>query len=316
MAELPLVRRFPALADIPRAAFGTFPTPVERVTLADGREMFVKRDDLSAGRRAGGNKVRGLEWLLGSVDHGDRVVTVGARGSSHALATALCARRRGASATVARWNQEMNDAARRVDTRMRKEARVIDVGLVPLAFAVAGLLRAGGDRWVPAGGAAPLGVLGHVNAALELVDQIRMGECELPERVVVPLGTGGTAAGLALGFRIAAIPIQLVAVRVVPRIVGRLSRVLNLTDAAAALIERRTRESVPRVSPGDVVIDDTRYGGGYGRPVPTDREAEAGLRSAGIALDDTYSRKAFAAAITGNRRTLFWLTFDGRLLKD
>ena len=68
MAELPLVRRFPALSEIPRAAFGTFPTPVERVALGDGRTILVKRDDLSAGRRAGGNKIRGLEWLMGDVE--------------------------------------------------------------------------------------------------------------------------------------------------------------------------------------------------------------------------------------------------------
>ncbi len=316
MAELPLVRQFPAFAEIPRAAFGSFPTPVERIRLADGRDLLVKRDDLSAGRRAGGNKVRGLEWLLGEVEHGDRVVTVGARGSSHALATALCARRRGASATLVRWNQEMNDAARRVDARSRKEARIVDVALVPLAFVVAGALRVGGDRWVPAGGASPRGALGHVNAALELVDQIRMGQCERPDRVVVPLGTGGTAAGLALGFRIAGMPIPLVAVRVVPKIVGRLSRVFRLSDATATLIERTTGETVPRVAEGDIVVDDTRYGGAYGRPLPTNRETEAGLGSAGIALDDTYSRKAFATAVSGNQRTLFWLTFDGRLLQD
>jgi D-cysteine desulfhydrase len=316
VAELPLVRRFPALSEIPRAAFGTFPTPVERVALGDGRTMLVKRDDLSAGRRAGGNKIRALEWLMGDVEHGDRVVTVGARGSSHALATALCARRRGASATVVRWNQEMNDAARRVDARVRKEARVIDARYVPLAFAMAGVLRAGGDRWIPAGGASPRAALGHVNAALELVDQIRMGECEMPDRVVVPLGTGGTAAGLALGLKIAGVAIPLIAVRVVPRIVGRLNRVLSLSHATSSLIERLTGETVPRVSAESVMVNDSHYGGAYGRPLSMDRAQESGLRSSGIALDDTYSRKGFATAVTGSQRTLFWLTFDGRLLQD
>jgi hypothetical protein len=38
----------------------------------------------------------------------------------------------------------------------------------------------------------------------------------------------------------------------------------------------------------------------------------------GLALDATYSAKAFAAAIAHHRNagdpTLFWLTFDGRML--
>ena len=58
-------------------------------------------------------------------------------------------------------------------------------------------------QYIPLGGSTPLGTLGHVNAALELADQVERGELPLPGRVVVPLGSGGTAAGLALGFAIA-----------------------------------------------------------------------------------------------------------------
>lgn len=318
MSELPLLRRYPGLAALPRADFGVFPTPVETIALPAGRTLLVKRDDVS-GRAIGGNKVRGLEWLLGSDSPAEGVLTVGPRGSTHGLATALCARALGVEATVVRWRQEMNDAARRVDARLARSAHVIDAAFVPAAYAVATTLRLrGGLRWIPAGGAAPLAVLGHVNAALELVEQVARRECELPRRVFVPFGTGGTAAGLALGFRIAGLSTRVVAVRVVPRIMGRLTRALRLARAAAALIERMSGARVPRVGPADLLIEHAFYGGGYGRPLQAHAEQERALSLTGIRLDDTYSRKAFAAAAahatSSDERAMLWLTFDGRLL--
>jgi len=312
--ELPLLRRFPALARLARASFGVYPTPVQRIALDDGRTLLVKRDDRS-GTTIGGNKVRGLEWLLGNVRSGERVVTVGPRGSTHALITATYARPLGADVTVVRWNQEMNDAAWRVAARLKGAARIIDARWVPAAYLVAAAQRARGARWIPAGGATPLAVLGQVNAALELAQQIGDGECELPERLVVPLGTGGTAAGLALGLRVAGLGTQVVAVRVVPRIVGRLGRVVKLANATAALIERLAGERVPRVRTDDIRVEHTYYAGAYGRPLAGYRAADDVERSAGVRLDDTYSRKALAAALAQrDHLTLFWLTFDGRIL--
>jgi D-cysteine desulfhydrase len=312
--ELPLVRRFSALATLPRASLGNFPTPVEAIRFG-GASLFVKRDDLSGGA-IGGNKLRGLEWLLGDVASGDEVLTVGPAGSTHALATARCARLIGAGTTVVRWKQEMNTAARRVDELLRREARVLDSGVVPLAYARALTIRLSSRvRWIPAGGATPRAILGHVNGALELADQIARGDCERPERVCVPLGTGGTAAGIALGFRIAGLETKVIAVRVVPRIVGRSGRVVRLAHRTAALIERLTGSRLPRLRRGDIVVDHKFYGGGYGRPLP-ESGAAGELARAGIRVDDTYSRKALAAAVARSHGTLLWLTFDGRLLQD
>ena len=317
MADPPLLRRFPRLAALPRASLGRFPTPVHGVTRDDGRSLLLKRDDLS-GDVVGGNKVRGLEWLLGDVRPGDTVLTVGARGSTHALSTALLSRHLGASATVVRWNQEMNSAARVVDERLRASADVIDARLVAAAYLVAGAIRIRRRvTWIPAGGATPVAVLGHLNAALELTEQIAAGDVELPEEVYVPLGTGGTAAGLALGFRMAGLGIRIVAVRVVPGIVARRSRVIGLANRAAAHIEHLTGDRIPRLSAADLTIEHAFYGGAYGRPLPEIPQEHDLLRGRDVRLDDTYSRKAFAAALRSRaQRTMLWVTFDGRLLKD
>lgn len=321
-ADLPLVRRFRALAALPRAAFCDFPTPVERVELAGGGTLLVKRDDRTASP-IGGNKARGLEWLLGGVRAGDRVVTVGPTGSNHALATATYAATLGARTTVVRWRQDMNAAARAVDARLRELAaerpevrlELMDARFVGLAYAVA-LLKRAGARWIPAGGAHPLAILGHVNAGMELAAQVRARECETPSRVYVPLGTGGTAAGLALGFRIAGLQVPVVPTRVVPRILGRAARVATLANRTAALIERFTGEILPRISPQDLHVEHGYAGAAYGRPLPGSDAIHATMAARGILLDDTYTLKTCAAAVdAGGAPALLWLTFDGRILR-
>jgi hypothetical protein len=58
------------------------------------------------------------------------------------------------------------------------------------------------------------------------------------------------------------------------------------------------------------------YAGGYGRPTRPAVE-EVALAPLDVRLDDTYSRKTFAAAVDAPPgEALFWLTFDGRLLGD
>ena len=316
MADLPLLRRFPDLGKLPRVQFGTYPTPVDQLVLDDGRRLLIKRDDRS-GLVIGGNKVRGLEWLLGGLGPNDRIVTVGPRGSTHALATALSARQLGARVTVVRWNQIMNDAARRVAARLEASGHIIDARWVPTAYVVAATLRTLGRKWIPAGGATPLAVLGHVNAGMELAQQIADDDCPLPERIVVPFGTGGTAAGLALGLRLSGLGSQVMAVRVVPRLLGGVRRVTRLANATAAFIERLTGERVPRLTRSDILVEHSFYAGGYGRPIEAARDVDDAATRSGLHLDDTYSRKAFAAAIAQrNHLTLFWLTFDGRVLSD
>jgi D-cysteine desulfhydrase len=174
-------------------------------------------------------------------------------------------------------------------------------------------------HWVPMGGSSPLGTLGHVNAALELERQIIDGALPLPARVVVPLGTGGTAAGLALGFAIAGLRIAVIAARIGPRIGANRRRVLGLIRSTAALIERATGRAMPAVRREAVRVVHDVYGGAYGRALPAgERAADQLMVWRGLALDATYSAKAFAAAIAPHPQdedpTLFWLTFDGRVL--
>lgn len=321
-ATLPLLRRFPALVTLPRASLHAgaeserIPTPVERAdSLAS--DLWFKRDDLA--EPFGGNKVRALEFLLGGVRAGDRVITVGSRGSTHVLATAIFARRLGARVSAFRWPQEMNDAAERVAKRIESLADDAPVCWNPVtAYFRAAVVHLRGGRWIPAGGSSPLGALGAVNAALELAMQVEEGALPSPRRIVVPLGTGGTAAGLALGARIAGLATEVVAVRVVPRLVANRWRVLGLARATARFIEHLTGETVPAPDDAMIRVVHEYYGGGYGRVTLAGAEAAARCdRCTTAVMDPTYSAKALAAALataagTGGP-TLFWLTFDARM---
>lgn len=315
--ELALVRRFPALAQIPRVALGRFPTPVVHAASTSPR-LWIKRDDLSA-EPVGGNKARALEFLLAGVKAGDSVATVGAEGSTHALAVALFAKQLGARVMVGRWPQEMNDAAHAVSARIQRLADESPrFGSVTMTYAWATWRRLRGARWIPAGGSSPLGALGSVNAALEFAEQIDAGVLEAPSRIVVPLGSGGTMAGLALGLRIAGIRSTLVGARVVPRIVANTSHVARLANRTARLVERMSGEHVPRVRRHDLCVVHDVYGGAYGRETRAGRVATERLAfGAGVRLDATYSAKAAALALryADAEPTLLWLTFDGRMLR-
>lgn len=336
----PLFERFPALAELPRATLGVFPSPVERVTLADGHQIWLKRDDRNA-PIAAGNKVRALEFLLGSVHPGDVVLTAGGRGSTHVYATAVHAARLGAATTAVRWSHAMHPLAEAVAREAERHcARVGSSWTAVGALARVGASRVraalvggpGGRHYVPVGGSSALGVLGHVNAGLELAEQVVAGVLPEPTHVVVPLGSGGTAAGLALGLGIGGIGTTVVAARVAPRMVANAPRVHTLIRRTRRLISRLVG-SETRLPAAPVVIDHSVYGGAYGRPLAAGARAatlfDRAVVDAGgpsVMLDATYAAKAAAAALaldgregslapSGDRpdlRVLLWVTFDGR----
>lgn len=301
---------------------GDYPTPVEAARFPDiASPLWIKRDDL-ASAVVGGNKVRALEFLLAGVQPGDVLLTGGGEGSTHVLATAVHAARLGAHVHAVRWRHEMHDTAERVAQRALRECAIVETSATPLGGIVRALAQrlTRRARWIPFGGTSPLGILGHVNAALELADQVEAGELPMPSRVVVALGTGGTAAGLALGFAAAGMPTSVIGARVVPRIASGRTRVVHLARATARWVRRITGVALPMVTRDAVRVAHEAYGGAYGRVSPLATEAAAAMeRATGLRLDPTYSAKAFAIALRVARdaegASVFWSTFDARWLR-
>jgi D-cysteine desulfhydrase len=319
-AEIPLVRRFPALGRVPRVPLGLFPTPVEQ--LAGDRPLWVKRDDRTA-TRYGGNKIRALEFLLGDVQKSETLLTVGGEGSTHVMVTAAVARRLGIRMRAVRWRHEMNPEASLTAGRVR----ALGADLLTSADPIRGMLRAWiltrrtGVRYIPLGGTTAVGMLGHVNAGLELAEQIRNGELPEPELIVLPLGTGGTTAGLMLGLHLAGIQSKIVAVRVGPWIGSSRWRVRWRMGQVARALRRLTGDAITLPPRNRLTIEHGWSGGAYGRAEPRARKPAEWLKDAtGIRLDGTYGAKAFGAAYERAERAtgpvLFWVTFDGRWIEE
>src|SRR5690349_17618422 len=96
----------------PRLSLATLPTPVEAFPI-DGADAWIKRDDLTA-EPYGGNKVRKLEFLLAAAKESGakRLITVGAAGSHHALATTIYGKASGFDVTALLFPQPLTDHVR------------------------------------------------------------------------------------------------------------------------------------------------------------------------------------------------------------
>lgn len=299
---------------------GVFPSPVERYPVLAGElgltALAVKREDLN-GPEFGGNKLRALEFLLPASPRG--IVTIGGYGSTWCASLARAGRVAAHAVHVALFPQPWTPA---VAGALSTTLKYGTVHLAPsqwrLPLAVRRAWRAAGRegpaRWIAPGGADPVGVLGSVNAALEFCRQIDQGQAEAPDAVVVPLGSGGTAAGLLLGFWIAGRRIDVCAVRVTSAwFVNRLV-VTRLLRRTAALLGRhglRVRNGAARLH----VVKD-QIGRGYGHGTTFSAQAEKLVSGEGLALESTYGAKAFAAIRSlapSFPRLCFWHTFDARL---
>lgn len=317
-----LTARFPRLSDtLARAALDVRETPVETWRV-DGATLLAKRDDLSSDV-LGGNKARALELLLAGARAPQTLLTVGAAGSTHALSVARHGAWLGLRTEVITWPQETHAVADATLNRLGAIAEVTAAHSVAEAYLRAALRRATRRvHWVPAGGSVPLGALGHASAALELADQLARDGVPAPDVLVAPLGSGGTVAGLLVGLAVAELPTRVVAVRVVPRIIANRRRVVRLARATHALLAHLAGVTLPPLRLDRFVVEDSAYGGAYGRETAAARDAASRLRaSGGPPLDATYSAKAFAVALARARgapdeRVLFWLTFDGRWLES
>ena len=295
-------------------SLGAWPTPLDArpdLEFVSRAEVSLKREDRSS-PRYGGNKVRGLEFLLAGLPAGTVCVTIGAVGSTHCLATAVHARHLGHRTALAQFPQPETEATRALAAASVECADFVARSRSHAGFPLA-LWRAwrtagrlGRPRWIPGGGAVPAAVIGHLLAGLELADQLPAP----PDAIVVPLGSGGTAAGLALAMAVLDWPTTVVAVRVAPALIANGWRVRHLSRGAVRLL---AYHGIPIPHPPSrilLVLDG--LGAGYGHPTPAGEAARELAARHGVTLDPTYGAKAFAALRAlppGFRRVVFWHTF-------
>ena len=310
--------RFPALrATLPHVVLGEGPTPVRRLSAVAESEVWCKEDGRYGGPY-GGNKVRKLEWVLADARRrGSRtVLTIGGLATNHGLATAIYARRLGLKTALVLVDQPLDEHVRAQLERLRTSgatlhvthSRARTIAELPWLLARHTGWSTGRPRppyYLPVGGSSPLGILGYVEAALELGQQVSAGELPEPAHVVVPVGSGGTLAGLALGLRLAGLRSRAVGVVVNDRMRLDATHTARLAGRAAVLLRERgaTLPASAVVSPDDVLLVREWLGDGYGHATADGAAAAELLRDAdGLALDPVYAAKAMAGLLAMMRR--------------
>lgn len=279
---------------------GLFPTPMYRLDriseeLATG--IYIKRDDL-CGIALGGNKVRKLQYLLADAKEKgcELVMTTGQAQSNHAMLTAACALKTGLTPvlvlkkrgiTARKGNQVLNYL-------MGADVHFMDTDSYEDIYAEMDrlALETGNTAYkIPCGGSNGLGSLGYVDCMKEVAHSgIRF------DYVVCACGSGGTAAGTALGAAMYLPGTKVIAPmvdtdpfdRIVPAIIEQSKTLLGVDT------------EVPPVE----FIDMT--GPGYSIPSEEGIEAiEMMMRLEGIVLDTCYTGKAFAGLIRCAREGRF-----------
>jgi D-cysteine desulfhydrase len=335
--ERAFFRRFPRLAGaLPHAPLGTFPTPL--VTLdrlahaldpARSIASLHLKDDGRSSAVYGGNKVRKLELVLGeALRRGAReVLTFGFAGSNHAAATAVHAQALGLR-SISMLLPQVN--ASYVGTNLLvsagAEAELHSYRSVPelTAGVVAQMARhrVSSGRWpfvIAPGGSSPLGTVGFVAAAFELAEQLEGAALAAPDLVYAALGSGGTVAGLALGFAAAGLRTRVVGVRVTELKHVNVKRIEALWNDTSKLL-RALDPSFPAslFDAARVDVRDEFFGGGYAVATAEALEAiELARRLEGLTLDVAYTAKAFACLAADARggalagaKVLFWNTYN------
>jgi D-cysteine desulfhydrase len=284
----------------PRVRLATLPTPLQpapRLSEVAGVEVWLKRDDLT-GLGLGGNKVRGLEFLIAdALDRGcDHLVTGGGPGSNWAMLAALAARNHGLGATLVCYGDPV-PAVGNTALAALAEAEVrfthdpdrasVDAGVEH----VAGELRAAGRRpfVLGRGGATPVGALGYVAASVELAGQLAAAGIA-PAGIWLATGSCGTQGGLHAGAHWQRLgPVTGVTVsRPVAECEARVT-------ALAAQVAERIGVPAPTSPP---TVRGGHLGPGYGKR-SAEGEAAAALvaRTEGVFLDPVFAAKAMAGLL-------------------
>jgi len=296
-----------ALAAFPRARLVTGPTPLDHLSRLSGHlgiDLWIKRDDLT-GLGMGGNKIRQLEYYIGAAlaENSDVVLITGAVQSNFVRSAAAATARHGITSVL-----QLEERVSGMGPDYYRSGNVFlgnllgaehirfgegedEVGADNALRARAAQLREQGRRpyVIPLGlDNKPLGALGYINAASEIVAQV-------PEfdAIVVASGSGATHSGLLAGLRAHGVktPVHGICVR---RDYDQQTTRMNTLMAKIAVL-------VPDLSPvpeSDVLIWDGALAPGYGQVGPQAAQAISLMaRFEGLFVDPVYTGKSFAGVL-------------------
>ena len=304
------------LARFARRRYADGPTPLQPLArlsqVLGGPNLFIKRDDL-LGFAAGGNKIRKLEFVVADAlkTGADYLITCGAVQSNHCRLTLAAAVREGLKCGLV--------LEERVPGSYKPQAsgnnflyrlmgvdriKVVPGGCdMPEAMnTMAEDVKTQGRRpyIIPGGASSPLGALGYVACAQEIISQAFDMGLQI-DRVVCASGSAGTHAGLLVGFWGLNSGVPVVGMNVSRPKAQQEDLVFKLARETAALA------AIPGEVPRDAVLCFGDYvGPGYSLPTAGMVEAVKLLaRTEAVLLDPVYTGKAMAGLIDLARKGFF-----------
>jgi 1-aminocyclopropane-1-carboxylate deaminase/D-cysteine desulfhydrase-like pyridoxal-dependent ACC family enzyme len=328
----PLLAAYPGLSDrIPHCDFGTYPTPVERLTGLENelgiKRLYIKRDDKSSDVY-GGNKVRKLEFILGDAlkKKASHTIAFGYAGSNFTLAAAVFAKKVGIDPISihlpqqnARYIGKNLLYQKLIGAELHEFPGTAAVVIGTLVISARCLVTTGKLPYViAAGGSSPLGVIGGMSGVFELKQQIEAGRAPVPDVIYVTIGSSGTAASLALGVKAAGLPTKVIAVRVSDLQYASFPKAKELADAAARILARcEPAFAGLTLTEADLTVVHDCIGPGYACFSEDGMSAVRLFRKTGIELDGTYTGKTAAAMIHAahsgdlkDKTVLFWNSYN------
>jgi len=296
------------LSRFPRVSLAHLPTPLELMPRLSehlgGPNIYVKRDDCT-GLGTGGNKTRKLEFLMADAlaQNADVIITQGAVQSNHARQTAAAASKLGMACELVFEKRVVDPGDPYINSGNVLLDRIFGAGLRDVARGsdmdaemeqVAEELRGAGKSpyIIPGGGSNPVGALGYVDCALEILSQANR-EGIVVDHIVHATGSAGTQAGLLTGLQGSNANIPLLGIGVnAPQDVQE-EKVYALAVETAAYV------GAPGVVQRDDVVANCDYvGDGYGIPTRSMNDAVMLLaRLEGLLFDPVYSGKGLAGMI-------------------
>ena len=288
--------------DFPRYELAQYPTPLQRFENVEkdinGIQLWVKRDDLiSFG--FGGNKIRALEFIAADAlkRRVKTLITGAGAQSNHVRATAAVAGYLNMNCIAIYWGSAPKD--------MHGNYYLTNLLGAEIRF-TEDLDRSSVDRMmhfierevmygsqkpyvIPRGGACALGVIAHMFAAQELLQQTQSIGIET-DIVTLAVGSGGTIAGWILGQILFDHPWRIEGFTVSRPSLELKEIIVNLIHDAAEVLKITVQ-----INREDIVIHDGCIGNGYGVPSVKGNDAIKKVAlNQGVFFDPIYTGKAFA----------------------
>ena len=296
------------LGRFPRLHFAHLPTPLELLPNLSkelgGPNIYIKRDD-ATGLATGGNKTRKLEFLMAdAVEKGaDTIITQGATQSNHCRQTAAIATKMGMKCEVLLENRtgsqdpDFTQSGNVFLDQMFGAAIRHYLGGTDMDAAMSDVAEeirsVGGTPYIiPGGGSNPIGALGYVSCAVELLNQASERGLRI-DHVVHATGSAGTQAGLVTGLDGCSSGVPILGIGVNAPKEAQEQKVYDLACRTADLLD--TGIEIKRAR---VVANCDYVGEGYGVSTEAMVEAVTMLSQLeAILLDPVYTGKGMAGLI-------------------